>query len=154
MENLKCIDCGREFDNPESLNQHRQAKHSVKEKAKTNKINNGKLITILIISALIIAIIYLALMNSKKPSIYDNFAKCLTSKGAIIYGNDFCPYTGSQLNSFGKSERYLTYVKCANNKQLCDEKGIKKTPTWEINGTMYEGIQGFEKLGEIAGCSL
>jgi len=48
----------------------------------------------------------------------------------------------------------LNYVKCIENEELCDSKGVKTTPTWEINGTMYEGVQSFEKLSEISGCSI
>ena len=93
-------------------------------------------------------------VRSQKPGQYDEFAKCLTEKGAVIYGNDFCQYTAKELNWFGNSEKYLNYVKCVNNKELCDSKGVKITPTWEIEGKTYEGVQGIEKLAELSGCKI
>ena len=90
----------------------------------------------------------------KKPGSYDSFAKCLSEKGAVIYGNDFCQYTNKQLNYFGNSKKYLNYVKCIDNKELGDSKAIKVTPTWEINGQMYEQVQTFEKLSAVSGCEL
>ena len=45
----------------------------------------------------------------------DAFTACLEEKGVIVYGNDFCSYTGKQLNDFGSSEKHLNYVKCINN---------------------------------------
>jgi len=71
-----------------------------------------------------------------------------------MYGNDFCQYTTKQLNLFGKSKKDLNYVKCIENKELCDSKGIKITPTWEINGSFYQQVQSFEKLSELSGCKI
>ena len=90
----------------------------------------------------------------KKPGEYDRFAKCLTEKGTVIYGNDYCQYTNKQLNFFGKSAKYLNYVKCADNQKLCDDKNVKITPTWEINKEMYEQVQTFERLSSLSGCEI
>ena len=53
---------------------------------------------------------------------------------------------------FGNSGKYLDYVKCADNERLCNEKGVKITPTWEINGKMYEQVQSFDTLASLSGC--
>lgn len=87
------------------------------------------------------------------PGQYDEFAKCLGKK-AVVYGSDACMYTQKQLSWFGKSAKYLNYVRCVDNKQLCDEKGISITPTWEINGKMYEQVQSFERLSQLTGCEI
>ena len=55
---------------------------------------------------------------------------------------------------FGKSKEYLNYIRCSENKELCDQKGIKITPTWEIEGKMYEQVQNFERLSAISGCEI
>ena len=39
-------------------------------------------------------------------------------------------------------------------KQLCEKKGVKITPTWEINDSMYEQVQTFENLARLSGCKL
>ena len=147
-----CEICNRNFDSNEALNQHNLAKHSIQEKK--TKLNFRKYI---IISLTILIIVFLAgsvYSNMKKPGSYDEFAKCLTEKGAIIYGNDYCQYTIKQLNYFGNSKQYLNYIKCLDNKELCDSKNIKTTPTWEINGKMYEQVQTFESLTAITGCKI
>ena len=84
---------------------------------------------------------------------YDGFARCLKEKGAVIYGDDFCEFTKRQMGMFGSSFGYLNYVKCAENSALCESKGVSVTPTWEVGGSMYSGVQTFEKLSEVSGCT-
>ena len=148
---FKCNRCNRNFSSEESLRQHNEMKHPIKRERKVNKKKY-------VVFSLLILIIIFSLITiysySKKPGEYNEFAQCLTDKGAIIYGNDYCSYTNIQLNYFGKSKKFLNYVKCADNEKLCNEKGIKTTPTWEIDGKMYEQVQTFEKLSLITGCKL
>ena len=119
-----------------------------------NPINFRKYIVFALIGAILIFSILAVKAYYDKPGDYNEFAKCLTSKGAIIYGNDFCSYTNKQLNFFGKSKSYLNYIKCFENKELCDQKEIKLTPTWEIDGKMYTQVQTFETLSAITGCKI
>jgi hypothetical protein len=127
-------------------------KHPVrKEKSKTNY---KKYFIFSLIGLILIFSVFTVYSYTKKPGEYDDFAKCLTTTGAVVYGNDFCSYTAQQLNYFGKSEKYLDYVKCSENKELCDEKGIRTTPTWEINGEIYEQVQTFESLAAVTGCEI
>lgn len=88
------------------------------------------------------------------PGYYDDFAKCLTDKGIVIYGNDFCSYTQRQKTFFGKSFKQLNYVRCADDLNLCKEKGILVTPTWELNGQFFPEVQTFDALSAITGCSV
>ena len=151
MNEIECKICSKKFDSEESLEQHNKSKHPVTEK----KSRNFKRYFILL--GLIIAIIIISLtfyIRAQAPGKYDNFAQCLTEKGAIIYGNDYCQYTNQQLNFFGKSKKYLDYVKCIDNKELCDSKGVEITPTWEINGQILEGVQSFERLSTLSGCEM
>lgn len=153
-----CTICNKKFNSKESLNQHNSMKHIIgKEQEKETGEKKGKNKKYLLFAVLIIAVALIVIgfyIRSNKAGNYDTFAKCLSEKNVIVYGNDFCQYTGKQLNMFGNSEKYLKYVKCANNKELCDNKQIKITPTWEINGKMYEGVQSIEKLAEMSGCAL
>lgn len=90
---------------------------------------------------LIIAGIAFAVLT---PGKYDNFAKCLTEKGAVMQGEDWCQYTNAQKGMFGKSFKYINYhVKT----------GLNKRPTWIINGQTYETVQSFERLAALTGCS-
>jgi glutaredoxin len=87
-----------------------------------------------------------------KPNSLDDFAKCLTNKGATMYGTEWCPHCKEQKEMFGESFKYVNYVECTNN-PLCGQMGITGYPTWIINGVQYPGVQSFEKLKELTGCS-
>lgn len=152
MANIACKFCSKGFSSEESMNQHIQAKHSSNSETKQSSRKGKNYIIIIALIAAIAIFSYTFYARSQKAGDYEEFAKCLTGKAVVVYGNDFCQYTGKQLNWFGKSEKHLDYVKCAENKELCDSKGVKITPTWEINGKMYEGVQSFEKLSELSGC--
>lgn len=148
----ECKLCNKKFETEESLSQHNLSKHSVTE-IKKEKIQIKKY---LLIAAVIVAfgiIAYTFYFRAQQPGQYDDFAKCLTEKGAIIYGNDFCDYTTKQRSMFGNSKKYLNYIGCAGGTE-CDLKKVKITPTWEINGTMYEGVQSFDKLSALSGCKI
>ena len=85
---------------------------------------------------------------------YDDFAKCLTSKGVVMYGSQYCSHCANQEKMFGDSFRYVTYVECSSQLELCNEKGITGTPTWIINGQTYPGEQSLQRLSELSGCPL
>lgn len=87
--------------------------------------------------------------NNNKTGPYDNFAKCLTEKGAVMYGAiSWCQYTKEQVAMFGKSFKYINY------KEYQEGPNIKVTPTWIINGQKYERVQSFKRLSELTGCSI
>jgi hypothetical protein len=112
------------------------------------KKHGRKLLVLLIISAVVVIGAVYGLISALSPGRYDEFAKCLTAKGAIIYGAEWCHYTSAQKAMFGKSFRYINY-------KLYDARpDIKVTPTWEINGQLYERVQSFEKLASLTGCGL
>jgi len=150
----RCEYCNKNFRTQESLIQHNSMKHTGNSNSQKNPLNLKKYFIIGAIALIIFLSMYMVYGYINKPGQYDNFAKCLTEKGAVVYGNDYCQYTVKQLNFFGKSKQYLNYVKCADNEKLCDEKGIQTTPTWEINGEMYVQVQTFERLAAVSGCEI
>lgn len=77
------------------------------------------------------------------PGKYDAFAKCLSEKGVVMYGEDWCPYTKGQKTMFGKSFKYVNYE---------IKKDLAVRPTWVINGETYEKVQSFERLSALTGC--
>jgi len=83
------------------------------------------------------------------PGPYDNFAKCLSDKGAVMYGAiSWCKYTQGQAAMFGKSFKYVNYH---DESEL---EGIKTRPTWVINGKRYETVQSFQTLSSITNCKI
>lgn len=87
-----------------------------------------------------------------KDNALDNFAKCLTERGAELYINEGCSYCQKQKNMFGSSLQYLNIIRCEEYGAACTEKGIEGVPTWIINREKYTGVQSLEKLSEISGC--
>ena len=123
------------------LKQHELEKN---KKGKKNKF----IIFVVLAVTLLIAGAYVA-YSYFVPGPYDNFAKCLTEKGAVMYGAiSWCKYTQAQSYMFGKSFKYINYK---DESQLA---GLKTRPTWVINNKWYEKVQSFETLAEATGCPI
>ncbi|MAE13248.1 hypothetical protein CMO92_01670, partial [Candidatus Woesearchaeota archaeon] len=93
---------------------------------------------------LILAVGIYAVKQSKAPGHYDNLAKCMTEKGVVVYGAEWCKYTAEQKTNFGKSFEYVTY------KDYSENSAVKITPTWVIDGLMYERVQSMDRLAELS----
>ena len=113
--------------------------------------NNKKLIILSVFFlavVLILAGIGFSFYQSNKPGQFDNFAKCLTDKGAVMYGASFCKYTHGQKGMFGNSMSFINY------KDFSEDSNVKLTPTWLIDGEYYENAQSFDRLSAITGCAI
>ena len=86
----------------------------------------------------------LLLTRDKPTGNYDEFAQCLSGKGASMYGAYWCSHCENQKKMFGGSFKYVNYVECTENEDLCNEKGIQGYPTWIIDNQQYPGEQTFE----------
>ncbi len=90
----------------------------------------------------------------------DTFAKCLTEKGAVMYGAFWCPHCANTKKRFGSSFRYIVYVECdprGENEQseLCLQKNIEAYDTWEfVDGSRLVGEPSFEAMGAKTGCKV
>lgn len=90
----------------------------------------------------------------------EDLIKCLSSKGAKMYGAYWCPHCQDQEAVFGGVQILKDnniYVECDPsgqnaNPQACSDAGIQGYPTWIINGQKYEGGQSLDKLKSLAGC--
>lgn len=131
---------------------------------------NKKITVPLVIVLLALAIVLLLF----RPSRYargelDSFAKCLSEKGAVMYGANWCPHCQNEKKRFGSSFKFIPYVECPDEPQKCLAAGIEGYPTWIFSaspamsadrqadgpdGKKFEGEQGLEKLSEISNCPL
>ncbi|PIU20848.1 MAG: hypothetical protein COT15_05120 [Candidatus Diapherotrites archaeon CG08_land_8_20_14_0_20_34_12] len=115
-----------------------------------------------IIVLVLISIAGLVVMNMLTPKASNekiaDFAKCLTSKGAKMYGTFWCSHCKSQKELFGDAFQYITYVECdlggGKTAQECIENNIDGYPRWIINGKQYAGEQTFQELAQASGCEL
>lgn len=125
--------------------EHQKTIHEHEEKSKKSKYY----VIGAVIGVLFLSILAYSVYSFNKPGPYDSFAKCLAEKGAVMYGAmDWCKYTQAQKGMFGKSFKYINYH------ELQELPGIKKTPTWVINGQWYENVQPFDKLSALTGCKI
>lgn len=89
----------------------------------------------------------------------DDFAKCLTSNGAKMYGAFWCGYCNKEKDLFGDSFKFIDYIECDAkgenaNPLACKEAGVNGYPTWIINKIPYARFQSLESLAKITNCKL
>ena len=98
--------------------------------------------------------------RNANSSTLDNFAKCISSKGARMYGAWWCPHCADQKEEFGYAFQYVTYTECSPEGQrtmndTCKQAGIKGYPTWKFpDGTTHEGPLPLSALSDKTGCKL
>lgn len=110
--------------------------------------------TLIGIGTLVALILILAIGYSLTPGPYDSFATCLSEKGAVMYGAmGWCKYTQGQKAMFGKSFKYVDYYEHTEY-PVEDYGAIKLTPTWIIDGKVYENAQSFDELSKLTGCPI
>ena len=113
-----------------------------------------------VIGLVILAIIIAGFYFYNKPVVpasgkYDDFAKCLASKKITMYGAVWCSHCQNEKNSFEGSFKYVSYVECPDNIQLCLDKGIEAYPAWIFpDNKKLVGEQGLEKLSQESSCPL
>ncbi|MBM3234339.1 hypothetical protein FJZ19_04585 [Candidatus Pacearchaeota archaeon] len=90
--------------------------------------------------------------NVISESSLEEFAKCLTEKGAIMYGSATCSHCANQKALFKNAFKYINYTECLSNPEQC--VGLEGVPAWKINEKIIIGEQKLENLAELSGCKL
>jgi hypothetical protein len=107
----------------------------------------------------LIAIIYSATWYHRNHR-YDDFARCLASKQAKMYGLYWCPHCLDQKEMFGRSFRYVPYQECAikgshDMAPECKAAGAAHFPSWQFaDSPLHEGVLSLEDLSSRTGCTL
>lgn len=114
--------------------------------------NKYKILGIAII--LLVLLSYVVYKRQVSPGKYDNFAKCLSENQAAMYGTEWCPHCKSQKALFEKSFKYVDYIDCDYDKDICLLNGVKGYPTWIIKNQSYPGTQSLEILSKLSNCTL
>lgn len=152
---FKCEQCGKRFKSEKDVSQHTMSKHGIREKEPEKELKPTK--TYLVVAVAIAALLcYLLISYLTSPGKYDEFAKCLTEKGYILAGTDWCSNCQSQKSVFGKSFEYVAYKDCDHEKKWCESKGVTAYPTWILpNGGRSTGTKTIRALDRMATeCSL
>lgn len=156
----RCFECSKEFQSEDALIQHKKAIHGMSEQqALQNSSPKERKYFYIIIGALVAVLLVFWLMTSLSSGKYDNFAKCLSEKGAIFYGAWWCSHCQEQKNLFEGSEKYLHYVECSSpdgNSQLpaCAAAGITGYPTWVFADGSRANQMTLEELSLKTSCAL
>lgn len=131
-------------------------KNKMKHKNDKNekKENKDYTLGIIIVGAIVLFALFSLIKPPAAPGQYDDFAQCLTDKGAVMYGTEWCPHCKDQKALFGNSFDKVNYVDCDDNRQMCLDAGVEGYPTWTINGENYAGTQALSTLAEVSGCAL
>ncbi len=129
----------------QEFEQKRDNEVKQQEQSTSKKFRMYMILGIIIIVA-VASIGTFAFINSSKPGNYDEFANCLTEKGAVMYGASWCKYTTQQKGMFGKSFKFIDYRDFSKNPD------VKITPTWYIGDEKLERVQSFDKLAQATGC--
>jgi hypothetical protein len=102
---------------------------------------------------LLVIIVAIAILTTRFfQSTDDEIAECI-GKNSVLYIQTGCIHCENQLAMFGNNKDKLNIYNCMDdNWETCREKGLKGTPTWEINNQFYVGKQSIEKLKELTNC--
>ena len=109
---------------------------------------------------LILSMFVLAACEPPKPVTgkYTELAKCVTSKGVILYGAFWCPHCLNQKKIFGDDIKYINYVECAEGgenaqPEVCTKAGVQRFPSWFFPGQgLVEGEQTPDEVAIKANC--
>jgi hypothetical protein len=93
--------------------------------------------------------------GEKNTEAVNNFASCLSEKGAKMYGAHWCGHCKEQKKLFGSSFAKVDYIECTVETQRCENEGVKGYPTWKFaDGSSISGVQTFPTLAQKTGCFL
>ncbi len=118
-----------------------------------------KILAVFAVALIVVAgaVIYFTSPRVLAQGEYDQFAQCLTEKGAVFYGAFWCPHCQRQKDELGASMQYVNYVECStpDRRQTaeCNAAGITGYPTWEFaDGSRLNGYVPPQQLAEKTGC--
>lgn len=124
------------------------------------KTNSTRWIVISVVAVVILIILGVMMFGNRTPKDLDSFAKCITARGAKMYGAYWCPHCNKQKEMFGSSVQYINYTECSlanaeGETAECTAAGISVYPTWVFkDGSRVEGEVSFNDLSGYTGCRM
>ena len=109
-------------------------------------------LVVLFLALLAASFLLYGLLPPSSP--YDEFAACLSERGAVMYGSDWCEDCQAQKRLFGTSFSLVAYENC-DYSRMCEELGLEELPAWRFgDGSFLPGLQSLSVLSEKSGCPL
>ncbi len=85
----------------------------------------------------------------------ERLARCLSSRGVILYTTSWCPACDRQKALFGRHVEHLNEVDCGEQGRRCEDAQIRSVPTWTFrDGQRHVGLLSLRQLARRAGCSI
>ncbi len=103
-----------------------------------------------VLTILAVVILAVVILSQENQTAEEETAKCI-GENAALYVQLGCHACEAQEQMFGENVKYLNIIDCFYETDKCAGI-ITATPTWEINGNFYSGVQSIEKLKELTGC--
>lgn len=118
-------------------------------------MNKSSLLTTGVLVAVAIIAVVAFSRSSQPAQALDGFARCLTQKGAVMYGASWCSHCQNEKRAFGDAFKYVAYVECTEDPKVCTDAGVRGYPTWKFpDGRKLEGEQGISGLSQATGCAV
>ena len=142
------------------MSQERRERRNEKLGIRPTGPNWGRIATY---AALVAGALALAFyLNHRAEHKHDAFARCLSQRGAKMYGAWWCPHCMEQKEKFAASFQYVPYVECgikgqtSGQSQACKDENVHHYPTWQFppTGERVERIFTLEELSDRTGCPL
>lgn len=142
------------------MSQERRERQKERLGIKTSRWNRRRIAVYAAIFVVVAGVAYC--VNRATRHKHDAFARCLTDRGAKMYGAWWCPHCMEQKEKFAASFEYAPYVECGSKgdthmqTQACKDANIKVYPTWQFppTGERVERVFSLEELSERTGCPL
>lgn len=83
-----------------------------------------------------------------------SLALCLTQKGVIMYGTEWCPHCQNQKKLFGTAFASIHYVDCDANPDQCTAANIQGYPTRVGLWISSPGQQALSDIAETFACTM
>lgn len=119
--------------------------------------------TRLIIGALVVIVaafvVYQAVKGASVDPAKKALAECMTQKGIVMYGADWCPHCQHTESNFGPAFKYVDYVACEHNvgdplAPVCQQHNVTAFPTWiNPNGSRTVGMTELGSLAAWSNCT-
>ncbi len=129
----------------------KEQRERFRKRERNKRILNYTILAVIAIALAYGAYVYLV----PEAGMHDAFARCLTQKGLVMYGTEWCPHCQEQKQLFGPSFKYVTYVNCDLQPDACNAANVTTYPTWVYpEGPVTEGTQPLSALADRASCPL
>lgn len=129
----------------------KEQRENYKKRLRNKKLFNYALLTIVLLA--IFYVLYVWSQDSVRQGDHDALAQCLTSKGVMMYGTEWCPHCQEQKQLFGASFKFMAYTNCDMNPDACKLAGVDSYPTWIFpDGKTATGTQSLDSLAMRTGC--